>query len=67
MLVGYSFEHWPNRRVLGTASSVITIDLSIIRCLHSKNKFDERKEGRFPFNKNSGFKFRKFLQPIPVV
>ena len=49
MLVGYSFQ--PNRRALGTAGSVMTIDLSIIGCLHSKNKFDKRKERRFPFNK----------------
>ena len=48
MLVGYSFE--PNRRALGTGS-VMTIDLSIIGCLHSKNKFDKRKERRFPLNK----------------
>ena len=64
MLVGYSFE--PNRRALGTTGSVMTIDLSIIGCLHSKNKFDKRNGRRFPFNKNSDLKLRKFLVPILV-
>ena len=29
MLLGYSFENRPNRRVLGTAGSVMTISLSM--------------------------------------
>ena len=43
MLLGYSFE--PRPRALGTAGSVMTIGLSMNRCLHSKkNQFDERKQ-----------------------
>ena len=42
MLLGYSFEPGPNTRALSTVGSV-TIGLSINRCSHSKNQFDERK------------------------
>ena len=36
MLLGYSFEPRPNKRVIGTAGSVMTIGLSIKGCSHSK-------------------------------
>ena len=42
MLLGYSFEPGPNTRALSTVGSV-TIGLSINRCSHSKNRFDQRK------------------------
>ena len=43
MLLGYSFEPGPNTRALSTVGSVTT-GLSINRCSHSKNQFDERKQ-----------------------
>ena len=42
MLLGYSLEPGPNTRALSTVGSA-TIGLSIKRCSHSKNQFDERK------------------------
>ena len=36
-LLGYSFEARPYRLALGTASSLITIGLSIIGCSHSES------------------------------
>ena len=37
LLLGYSFEPRPYRLALGTASSLITIGLSIIGCSHSES------------------------------
>ena len=44
LLLGYSFEPRPNRCSLGTAGSVTIIGLSVNRCSHSVNQFDERKQ-----------------------
>ena len=37
MLLGYSFKPRPNGHALGTAGSVMTNDLPIDVCAHSKN------------------------------
>ena len=42
-LVGFSFEPRPNTRTPTATGSAMTIGLSINRCSHSKNQFDERK------------------------
>ena len=38
------FEPRPNSRALGTAGSVITISLSIIRSAHSKHRLDAKRQ-----------------------
>ena len=44
MLLGYNFEPRPNTRTPATTGSVMTIGLSIKRCSHLKNPFDQRKQ-----------------------
>ena len=46
MLLGYSFEHRPNSRVLATAGSVITIGLLINGCSHLKKEWVWRERTR---------------------
>ena len=44
MLLGRNFEPRRERRVRGTAGSVMTVRLSINGCSHSKSQFDEIKQ-----------------------
>ena len=44
-LLGYSLEPRPERRVRGTAGSVMTVRLSVNGCSHTKSQFDEFKQG----------------------
>ena len=46
MLLRYSLEPWPNSRALGTAGSVMLIDLSIKGCSHSKKPLWQKKNTR---------------------
>ena len=43
-LVGYSLEPRPERRVRGTAGSVMTVRLSVNGCSHTKSQFDQFKQ-----------------------
>ena len=43
-LLGYSLEPRPERRVRGTAGSVMTVRLSVNGCSHTKSQFDEFKQ-----------------------
>ena len=47
MLVEYSFEHRPSRRALGTAGSVMAIDLSIKDACTRKTSLTREKTGAF--------------------
>jgi len=44
MLLGCSLEPRPNSHALGTVGSVMTIGLTINRCSHSKNQFNQREQ-----------------------
>ena len=44
MLLGRNFEPRRERRVRGTAGSVMTVRLSVNGCSHSKSQFDEIKQ-----------------------
>ena len=43
-LLGYSLEPRSERRVRGTAGSVMTVRLSVNRCSHTKSQYDEFKQ-----------------------
>ena len=43
-LIGYSLEPRPERRVRGTAGSVMTVRLSVNGFSHTKIQFDEFKQ-----------------------
>ena len=43
-LLGYSLEPRPERRVRGTAGSVMTARLSVNGCSHTKSQFDQFKQ-----------------------
>ena len=66
ILLGNSLEPGPYNRVLGTAGSVMTIGLPLNGCLHSKNKFDERKQDWLVQKFGCGdFKgLTRFLMPV---
>ena len=46
MLLGYSFEPRPKRRMLATAGSVMTIGLSINLCSHSEKNNSLTRENK---------------------
>ena len=50
MLLGYSFEHRPNSRVLATAGSVMTIGLLINGCSHLKKRMSLTRESKVDYS-----------------